>query len=94
MEGEEGVSKPEDIKNEVHEEEERLYADMRNIEDSFGTEEIVEGEEMRRKTGTKNFVCGEEVREEDVFALTDETRLTDWGGEVREEMEMKEKREI
>lgn len=51
----------------------RIYDDMGNAEDSFGCEEIVEGEEMRVTIGAEAFFCRDDVEEKDAFAITNET---------------------
>lgn len=52
-----------------------MYANMRNGGDGSGTEKIAKGGEMGVRVGAKEFVCGDEVGEKDLFAITLETWL-------------------
>lgn len=45
---------------------------------------------MSVRNGTKVFICGDEVGEEEMFPITDETWLTAEEGEVEERREMKQ----
>lgn len=49
------------------------HADMGNDEDGFGREDVFEGGEMGVRIGPKEFVCGVELGEENVLAITVET---------------------
>lgn len=67
-----------------------MYAKMRNDGDGFGREEIVKGRRMGVKVGAKAFFSGDELRDEDVFAIKYEIRLTNGGRKVGDGREMEE----
>lgn len=85
-----GVIEREVFEREFDEEQERTYALTGNNRNGFGKEKILEEEEMGRKIGAKAVVCGDEVGEENAFAITDEGWLTGGGGEEEEGREMEE----
>lgn len=53
-----------------------MHADMSSHRDCSGRENSVEGQQMSVKIGAKGTVCGDDVEQEDLFAVMDETRLT------------------
>lgn len=71
-----------------------MYADKGNYEDGLGGEEIVKGVEMGVSTGANEFVCGDEIGEEDVFVIADETWSTGRGKEVKEGRRMEKRTEM
>lgn len=52
-----------------------MHADLSNSRDSFDQQKIVVEGKMGVKTGAKK-LFGDEVKEEDVYAFTDETQLS------------------
>lgn len=74
------VGQREVVSREVDEGGEGLYVDMRNDGDGFRKEGIVEEEKVGVRIGAKLLVCGDEVRKEDVSAITNETWLTGGSG--------------
>lgn len=81
--GEGGASEREGLESNAAEGREEMYADMGTGGDSLQGEETLEGVEMGVRVSAKTFVGGDEVREKDVFSITDET----WLRRGREEME-------
>lgn len=65
------------FRREVDEGEERAYATRRADGDGLRTEKILEGGEIGVRAGKKELVCGDKAREQDLIAITDETRLTE-----------------
>lgn len=61
-----------------------MYADTGIDEDGFGRAKIVEKAAMRVKTCAEVPVWGDEVVEEDVFAITEETWRTGGAMEKKE----------
>lgn len=84
----EGVNRSDVFKREVHYKAKGVYANIENGGDGYGGEEIVEGGRMEVRMGAKGFVCGDENREEDVSAITDELWLTGGRTEVEEGRQM------
>lgn len=71
------MSESEDFKREVDEEGEGVYTDKENDGDGSGEVVIEEGGETGvRKKIAKVSVCGDELGEEDVFAIVNKTWLT------------------
>lgn len=77
-EGRRRVRKKEVLKRGVSEGRERMSGEMRNGGDGSGREEMVKGGEMAVEMKAKDFVYGDEVREEGVFAITSEKWFMDW----------------
>lgn len=50
----------------------RMQGDMRDDGKGFGKKEGLEGREEEVRMRAKKFVCGDEVVEENVFAINDE----------------------
>lgn len=67
-------------KKDTEEGEEGMCATMGDDEDGLGREKITERNELKVRTGAKAFVCGDEVGEENVFTVTDDSWLTDRPG--------------
>lgn len=61
------------LKGEFDKGEKGMYVDMESDGDAFGIENFVEEEEMEVGIGEKVLVCGDEVGEKNMFALTEES---------------------
>lgn len=77
------MSEREVIKRDLDKREEEMYADMESDGDRVERKEIVMGEKLEARIGAKAFVCGDEVGERGVFAITDKTWLTEGEEERR-----------
>lgn len=80
MGGRGAVSERKVFKGEVDEGGKEMYAEMGNDGDNFGKEGFVEGGEMEVGNGADVFVCGDEIGEKNVFAISEKTWLKSEGG--------------
>lgn len=71
-----------------------MYAHLGNGADGVGREKIVEEGKVGAKTGMKVLVCGDEVGENDVFTIMDETPLPGGGKRLKEKGKLKEMAEM
>lgn len=73
------MSEKEAFKRVVDEEEKGTYADLRNVGDGLGREEIVKREEMKARMEKMECACDDEVEEEKVLVLHGQELADEWG---------------